>query len=51
LWSGDLGGANPAVTDASFEPVYPDRGTKAVNLVIISPAGSIDCSFTMVDVY
>lgn len=51
LWSGDLGGLSPASGEASFEPVYSDRGTKTINLVIISPAGSIDRSFTMVDVY
>jgi len=51
LWSGDLGGASPAVTDGSFQCSYSDAGTKAINVVIISPAGAIDRSFTMVDVY
>ncbi|MDD5477835.1 MAG: hypothetical protein PHG87_06545 [Candidatus Omnitrophica bacterium] len=51
LWSGDLGGASPAVTDGSFQCAYPDAGTKAINIVIISPAGAIDRFFTMVDVY
>ncbi len=51
LWSGDLAGASPAVTDASFQCTYADSGTKAINIVVISPAGSIDRYFTMVDVY
>lgn len=51
LWSGDLAGAGPAVDDASFQCAYADSGTKAINIVVISPAGSIDRYFTMVDVY
>ena len=51
LWSGDLGGANPAVTESNFQCAYSDSGTKEINIVIISPAGTIDRSFTMVDVY
>jgi hypothetical protein len=51
LWSGDLGGANPLVTESSFDGVYADSGTKEINIVVISPAGAIDRSFAMVDVY
>jgi TolA-binding protein len=51
LWSGDLGGANPAVTDSNFSGTYVDNGTKEINIVIISPAGVIDRSFIMLDVY
>lgn len=51
LWSGDLGGANPAVTESSFSGAYSDRGTKEINIVLISPAGTIDRSFMMLDVY
>ena len=51
LWSGSLGGANPQTTDAVFEGSYSDAGTKEINIVVISPAGIVDCSFTMVDVY
>jgi hypothetical protein len=51
LWSGDLGGANPGVGMSNFEGAYADPGTKEINMVIISPAGAIDRSFTMVDVY
>lgn len=51
LWSGNLGGANPQATDAVFEGSYPDSGTKELNLVVVSAAGIIDCSFVMADVY
>lgn len=51
LWSGNLGGANPQTTDASFQGSYSDTGTKEINIVVISPAGIVDCSFAMVDVY
>ncbi|MDD5120739.1 MAG: hypothetical protein PHR84_05465 [Candidatus Omnitrophica bacterium] len=51
LWSGDLGGADPGVEQSNFEGAYPDTGTKEVNVVIISPAGTIDRSFVMMDVY
>jgi len=51
LWSGDLDGAKPAVTEGSFQCAYSDAGTKAVNIVIISPAGAISRCFTMLDVY
>jgi len=50
LWSGDLGGAKPAVSDGSFQCAYSDAGTKAINVVVISPAGAIDRFFTMLDV-
>ena len=51
LWSGSLGGANPQATDATFQGSYPDSGTKEINMVVVSPAGITDCSFTMLDVY
>lgn len=51
LWSGNLGGANPQATDASFEGSYSDTGTKEVNVVVVSPAGIADISFVMADVY
>ena len=51
LWSGNLGGANPGVTDADFQGSYPDAGTKEINLIIILPTGIVDRSFAMVDVY
>ncbi|MCX5699641.1 MAG: hypothetical protein NTX01_08080 [Candidatus Omnitrophica bacterium] len=51
LWSGDLGGANPGVTESNFVSAYADSGTKEINLVIVSPAGILDRAFIMVDVY
>ncbi|MBU4252682.1 MAG: hypothetical protein KKC39_03950 [Candidatus Omnitrophica bacterium] len=51
LWSGDLGGAHPEVTESNFSGAYADSGTKEINIVIISPAGTVDRAFTMVDVY
>ena len=51
LWSGDLGGVNPLVTESSFSGSYPESGTKQINIVIVSPAGTIDRSFIMLDVY
>ncbi|MFA5350008.1 MAG: tetratricopeptide repeat protein [Candidatus Omnitrophota bacterium] len=51
LWSGNLGGANPQATDASFESSYSGTGTKEINVVIVSPAGITDLSFAMADVY
>ena len=51
LWSGNLGGANPGVTDADFQGSYPDAGTKEINLIIVLPTGIVDRSFAMVDVY
>jgi len=51
LWSGSLGGANPQATNENFQGSYSDTGTKEINVVVISPAGIVDCSFAMVDVY
>jgi TolA-binding protein len=51
LWSGELGGAAPGVNESNFQGTYSDSGTKNINIVIISPAGVIDRSFTMLDVY
>jgi TolA-binding protein len=51
LWSGDLGGATPGANESNFQGAYSDSGTKDINIVIISPAGAIDRTFTMVDVY
>ena len=51
LWSGDLGGADPQVNSGNFQGSYSDAGTKEINLIIVSPAGIVDHSFIMVDVY
>lgn len=51
LWSGDLGGAAPGVNENNFQSSYSDPGTKDINVVVISPAGAVDRTFTMLDVY
>lgn len=51
LWSGNLGGVVAAADAGVFKGVYADAGTKEVNIVIISPAGTVDRSFMMIDVY
>lgn len=51
LWSGNLGGVVVAAGEGVFKGAYADAGTKEVNMVIISPAGTVDRSFMMIDVY
>jgi len=51
LWSGNLGGADPQVNSGNFQGSYSDAGTKEINLIIVSPAGIVDYSFIMLDVY
>ncbi|MDD5108549.1 MAG: hypothetical protein PHC29_03455 [Candidatus Omnitrophica bacterium] len=51
LWSGDIGDVISPVNNDSLQCNYSDPGTKAINMVTISPSGTIDRSFTMVDVY
>ncbi len=51
LWSGNLGAVEPEVTESNFDNAYLETGTKEINIVIISPAGAIDRSFMMLDVY
>lgn len=51
LWSGDLAGLSPSTEQSNFQASYADIGTKVINVVIISPAGILDHSFIMLDVY
>jgi len=51
LWSGNLGQATPSASDPGFECAYSDLGTKEINLVVVTPSGTLDRSFIMVDVY
>ena len=51
LWSGDLGQAAPGESDSNFECAYSDIGTKAINMLIVTPSGTLDRAFMMVDVY
>jgi hypothetical protein len=50
LWSGDLGKAKPSISQPSFDTSYISAGTKEVNLVVVSPTGTIDRAFDIVDV-
>lgn len=51
LWSGDLGSKKPSANEAEFATAYTNTGTKVINLVVVSPAGIIDRSLDLVDVY
>ena len=51
LWSGNLGTGNPGIASENFQGSYSDTGTKEINLIIVTPAGILDHSFIMVDVY
>lgn len=51
LWSGDLGTAKPPLEKSEFNATYVQRGTKEINLVVVSPAGVLDRSIEIVDVY
>jgi len=50
LWSGDLGLSTPSTSESSFNTAYKYAGTKAINLVVMSPSGAIDRSFDIVDI-
>lgn len=51
LWSGDLGAVKPIPVEAEFVTAYKTKGTKVVNLVVLTPAGSVDTAIEMVDIY
>lgn len=51
LWSGDLGTAKPPLERAEFNTTYVQRGTKEINLVVVSPSGVLDRTIELVDVY
>ncbi len=51
LWSGDLGNATPSLEKSEFNTAYAQRGTKVINLSVVSPSGVIDRSIEIVDVY
>lgn len=50
LWSGDLGAVKPIPIEAEFVTTYKTKGTKVVNLVILTPAGSQDAAVEMMDI-
>jgi len=51
LWSGDLGTAKPTLEKSEFTTTYVQRGTKEINLVVVSPTGVLDRSIEIVDAY
>ena len=50
LWSGHLGSAKPTSEPSSLNTEYSDKGTKEINLVVVSPAGIIDRGLDILDV-
>lgn len=51
LWSGHLGTARPATDQPEFQTVYPQQGTKEINLVVVSSAGVVDRNIDLEDIY
>ena len=51
LWSGHLGTTKPSLEKSAFNTTYVQRGTKEINLVVVSPAGILERSIELVDVY
>lgn len=51
LWSGDLGTTKPGPEKSGFRTMYTQRGTKVINVVVVSTGGVLDRSIDMVDVY
>ena len=51
LWSGDLGGITPAVTQSEFKTSYKAKGTQVINMVLISSSGIVGRSLDMIDAY
>ncbi|MDD2680159.1 MAG: tetratricopeptide repeat protein [Candidatus Omnitrophica bacterium] len=50
LWSGDLGGANPPVTQSAFKTAYKAAGTELIVLVLVSPEGISERTVDLIDV-
>jgi hypothetical protein len=50
LWSGHLGRVKPSFNGPSFSTTYIQRGTKEINLVVVSSTGIIDRNIDLVDV-
>lgn len=51
LWSGDLGSIKPIPTKGEFATTYKTKGTKVVNLSVLTPDGSVSGAIEMVDIY
>ena len=50
LWSGDLGDVSPVPVEPEFISRYQSSGVKAVNLVVLTPAGVVGSCLEMVEV-
>ncbi|MBI4981730.1 MAG: hypothetical protein HZC15_01060 [Candidatus Omnitrophica bacterium] len=51
LWSGNIGKTPSVANDsATFNTSYIHSGTKEINLVVVSPSGIVERSFTLEDV-
>ncbi len=50
LWSGHLGKDEYPASAKSFDTSYNHKGTKEINLVVVSPQGTLDYSIDMVDI-
>ncbi|MCX5714584.1 MAG: hypothetical protein NT033_07260 [Candidatus Omnitrophica bacterium] len=50
LWSGHLGKDEHPASVKTFDTSYNYKGTKEINLVVVSPTGTLDYSIDMVDI-
>lgn len=50
LWSGHMGSSSPKINQSEFTTSYLYPGTKEINLVVVTPSGTLDRSFDLVDV-
>ena len=50
LWSGDLGDVGLVPVEPEFVSSYQSSGVKAVNLVVLSPAGVVGSALERVEV-
>jgi len=50
LWSGDLGNAKPALSESNLKITFTERGTKIINLVLVSSSGILERTIEIVDV-
>lgn len=50
LWSGDLGGAKPAASQAELKTSYKSSGTELIAVVLVTPDGISERGIDLVDV-
>jgi len=51
LWSGQLGNNQNPFNELEFQTRYEDIGTKVVNVALVSPAGIVDGTIEITDIY